>query len=108
MLKGNEHSTKNEANIKETFAFRFVGLLVSHDKRFFETLNSKLTEWMPFIVTHEWFNNKQERESFFELMEVLNELSTTTSNLTEEEINQEFKQILNLMGLKKESEVQHA
>ena len=108
MLKENEQSTINGTKYNSNFAFRFVGTLISHDKRFFETTKYQLEDWMPFILTHELFNDIEERKAFFDLMMVLNELSDITKNTTDDELDQEFNQVLNLLGFKKESEVQHA
>ena len=108
MQKENEQSTINGTKYQSNFAFRFVGLLISHDKRFFETLKHQLYEWMPYLLLHENFDAKEERQTFFELMEVLSELSDSTNQLNDAQLDQEFKQVLNLLGFKKESEVQHA
>lgn len=107
MQKENEQSTINGTKYESTFAFRFVGTLISHDKRFFETIKHQLEDWMPFILSQEIFNEVEERQSFFSLMMVLNELSDITKNLSDDELNQEFKSVLNLLGFKKESEVQN-
>lgn len=108
MQKENEQNTINGIKYESTFAFRLVGTLISHDKRFFETVKHQLEDWMPFMLTHEIFNDVEERQAFFELMMVLNELANITKNISDDELDQQFKQILNLLGFKKESEVQHA
>ena len=108
MSTENQQSTINGTKYQSNFAFRFVGTLISHDKRFFETTKYQLEDWMPFILTHEIFNDAEERQRFFELMMVLNELSDITKNIDDKQLDQEFKEILNLLGFQKESEVQHA
>jgi len=108
MSKENEQSTINGTKYQSTFAFRFVGTLIGHDKRFFETTKQQLEDWMPFILSHEIFNEVEERQAFFELMMVLNELSDITNNINDEQLDQEFKQVLSLLGFEKESEVRHA
>ena len=60
------------------------------------------------LVENDGLYEKEEREAFFGLMEVLSELSDSTNQLTDAQLDQEFKQVLNLLGFKKESEVQHA
>ena len=108
MLKENEQSTINGTKYQSNFAFRFVGLLISHDKRFFETLQHQLYEWMPYLLLHDNFDAKEEREAFFGLMEVLSDLSDSTNKLNDDQLDSEFKEVLKIMGFQKESEVQHA
>jgi hypothetical protein len=105
MSKENQNTTINGTQYQSTFAFRFVGTLISHDKRFFETIKNQLNDWTPFILSNEVFNEPEERHEFFSLMSVLNDLADITKNLSEDELNQEFKNLLNLLGFKKESEV---
>lgn len=108
MSNENEQSTINGTKYQSTFAFRFVGTLIGHDKRFFETVKHQLEDWMPFILTHEIFNDIEERQTFFELMMVLNELSDITKNIDDKQLGSEFDQVIKLLGFIKESEVHNA
>lgn len=103
-----ENQTTAGATYTENFAFIFVGCLISHDKRFFETLHAQMLEYQEVLLESSFMDDRQERVRLIETMQTLNELTQATRNLDDQQLNKEFKQVLNLMGFKKESEVASA
>ncbi|WP_445458442.1 hypothetical protein [Flavobacterium sp. HNIBRBA15423] len=95
------------ASYKENFAFSFLGQLISHDKRFFETLQAKFNDITPFIMSTHFMDEKTDRESWFDFMCIVDDLASVTSKMDQKELDKQFNEALELMGFKKGSEVKN-
>lgn len=98
----------SSATYNDNFAFQFVGCLISHDKRFFETLHSQMLEYQEVLMESEFMNNREDRVAFMETMSILQEMTQSTRNLSEKQLDKEFVEVLELLGFKKEKEVANA
>ena len=91
------------ATYQEGFAFAFLGQIMSHGPRFFEELHAKLNDWTPFLLSHEWFNEKEERKEFFSLMCIIDDLASVTRTLNNEELKTELDNVMKYLQFKKSS-----
>jgi hypothetical protein len=104
----NTNNSQTGVTYTDNFAFRFVGFLISHDKRMFETLHEQLLTYQEPLLETDFMNDKQERQAYNYLLEMMRELSMATQNLSDQELQAEFVQVLALLSIKKEMEVSHA
>lgn len=100
-------TTLSGASYKENFAFTFLGQIISQDKRFFETLQAKLNDLTPFIMSSHYMDDVKDREEWFSFLCTVDDLASTTKPLNDERLNHEFSNALKIMGFKKGSEVPH-
>jgi hypothetical protein len=87
-----------------TFAFKFVGGILSHDKRLFETLHYQLSNWFLLLSETEDFDDRDERLSCLQTLAVLDELASSTRSLSDKQLQKQFTQVLQEIGCQKESE----
>ena len=100
-------TTSNGVSYQPTFAFKFVGGILSHDKRLFETLHYQLTNWFMLLSETEDFDDRDERLSCLQTLAVLDDLAASTRSLSDKQLQNQFNQVLLEIGVKKESEVNH-
>lgn len=85
MTKENENT--KTANYTDSFAFSLVGCFLTHNKRLFETIEKEMQAYTPFLLEHEYFNDKETRMEFFNLMESLKDLAEITKGYSNKEVN---------------------
>ena len=106
MTKENK-KTKTE-NYTNSFAFGLVGCLLRQDKRLFETIEKEMQAYAPFLLEHEYFNEKETRMEFFSLMESISELAQVTKSYSKKELDLILKTLSKKALKKLGKELNHA
>ena len=106
MQKENENT--KTANYTNSFAFGLVGCLLRQDKRLFETIEKEMQAYAPFLLEHEYFNEKETRMEFFSLMESISELAQVTKSYSGKELDLILKTLSKKALKKLGKELNHA
>lgn len=94
MSKENENT--KTANYTNSFALSLVGCINRYDKRLFETIEREMQAYTPFLLEHEYFDDKETRMEFFNFMESIKDLADLTKGYS----NKELKLILETLSKK--------
>lgn len=87
---------KKTVNHSDSFVFSLVGCILKHDNRLFETIERELQAYTPFLLEHEFFDDKETRMEFFNFMEQIRDLAEVTKGYSKKEL----KLILETMSKK--------
>ena len=88
-----ENENTKVANYTGSFTFGLVGVMLTYDHRLFETLEKEMEVYMPFLLEHEYFNEKDVRIDFFNFMQSIRDLSELTKEYTDKELKLIFKKL---------------
>jgi hypothetical protein len=95
MTKENEITkTLIGTSAPQNFAFRFVGTILSHDKRIFEQLHQLLNTTMMCTLDHPHWNESEERTDFAFYLDLLDDLASITRSMYNKKLEKEFENIL--------------
>lgn len=84
MSRENENTKK--VNYSDSFVFSLVGCILKHDNRLFETIERELQAYTPFLLEHEYFDDKETRMEFFNFMEQIRDLAEVTKGYSKKEL----------------------
>lgn len=95
-----ENQNTKVANYTDSFAFSLVGCFLTHNNRLFETIEKEMQAYAPFLLEHEYFNDKETRMEYFSLMESIKDLAEITKGYSDKELKLILK-MLSKKALKK-------